>query len=199
MHRLRSQQHFVVSPRRISSPLKHKTSHSRLHIAKRRRVGANGAGGDPKGATSALATEVLSSPDSDDEVEAESDHMEEPSSGSTRSASSSKRSEGVPLDSQAGSQRANRRTVSAQVRGKARAGGVATVLNDVFGEEGSVSPRKRKRGSAVTTPQHVSPSPGRSGSDTGDSGSWIEVDDGEDEPDLIPESESSMPVACQTG
>lgn len=189
-------QHFVASPRRVGTPLKHKASLGRLHTTKRRRV-VSGTGGNVNGnGSTRLSTEIVTVSDSEDEadleVDGDGDETDQTSATTASHSDASKRSNGAPLDSQAGSQRANRRPVPRQVRGKAKPGGVITVLNDVFGDEGNISPRKRKRGSAATTPLQAA-SPGRSGSDTGDSGSWIEVDEGEhDQGEIIGESKSAL-------
>ena len=191
--RTRSQQHYVASPRRVGSSLKHKASQSRLHIPKRRKVVAAG-GAANEGATSALANQIVSPPPSEDEADRGTDVFDDDTdltsaSHSQRSKSSSTRSHGIPLDSQTGSQRANRRA-SSHVRGRTWLDGISSVSNDISGNSGNGSPRKRKRLSQVNTPRQGSPSPGnRSGSDTADSGSWVEMEDGEEKPEFMSESE----------
>lgn len=151
-------QHFVASPRKIGSPLKHKHSSGRLHATKRRRVGS--------GTTSGLAVSHVapSPPVSDDESTVDI------TSGSSRASRTSH-----PLDSDSGAHRANR---GVKARGKSK----AVVIDDVFGsDESSLSPRKRKRGEGIRATD--------GSDDTGDSGSWVEMDEDEDEPEFIVESE----------
>lgn len=187
LNRTRSQ-HFVASPRKVASPMKHKLGHA-LGLGrntKRRRVG-----------TSGVATVGI-----DDEEDLEEVENDDQSSVRRNQGRGRDKSRGwEPLSSEGGLQRVNRGTEAFGGKGE-KGRGRASMMSDkrdVF----DGSPRKRKRGSAPVSvvqetmeQDEMEDGDEGAGSQTGGSvagsGSWIEIDDedqDEEEPEFIAESE----------
>ncbi len=160
MHRLvhTRSQHFVNSPRRTASPLKHKhaITNSR-HPIKRRRIGS----------TAFAPSRAANTSDNEDTEE------EEP-----LEVARSRRLLSV-LTSEAGLETANRsrsRRRDGRPNGKGEIQVEGRVIFDVFdSSDEESSPKKRKRSERVSD----------SG---GESGSWVEMEEDEEEPEFIAES-----------
>ncbi|OCF31382.1 TKL protein kinase [Kwoniella heveanensis BCC8398] len=185
-------QHFVSSPRKTASPLiaKH-TLYPGRHPPKRRRLGSQAF------VISRLPESDLGSgSDSDDSVEL----IERDDGRSRAEGSRTRRMAHGPLSSEAGQQTVNRlpdtrlgrrlngrKSTTIGVIQKAKGKGKAREGMDVFGhgsaidddEESSSSPKKRKRSR-------------RDPDSEDDSGSWIEMDEAEEEPEFIVESDQHL-------
>ena len=183
-------QYFVSSPRRVGSPFGSKSGAVRQHAKKRQKLAdtAGGLKGAGLGRSGLGQTEIRIT---DDEYTAEGERDGDETDGTATSAvlgsqesTSSRCSDGVPLDSRAGAQRVNR-GASGKAGGRAKPAVVTALQNDVFTEEGSVSPRKRKRGSAMATPPLTSSAHQQDEDGSDESASW--ADDTEDfDGDVMP-------------
>lgn len=162
LYRTRSQ-HFVSSPRKTATPLKRKIAR---HSSKRRRLGSSSTTFAP------LASDPASS---SDEQEGR-DLPDLPGPSRTRQRREA-------LSSEAGQQAVNRNGSRSRRKdkGKEKADWKEGIPDDVFTSDDPMSPKKRKRGDKD----------GDACSET-TSSSWIEMDEDEEEPEFIAESESCL-------
>lgn len=173
-------QHFVHSPRRVGSPLKlrHNSTVNR-HTTKRRRLGSNVNGHGSLRNGNIVDLTHTSGSESEDSA---------PETSRQRAV--------IPLSSEVGAQTVNRHgrkgghLANGVVGGKKDIKGKGKVAlpppppeSVIFSSEDGSSPRKRKRT--------------HSGSDEGDSSSWIELDEDEAEPEFIAEGESTAIATSQ--
>ncbi|ORY26231.1 hypothetical protein BCR39DRAFT_541526 [Naematelia encephala] len=156
--------HFVSSPRRVASPLKHKHSSIPRLPLKRRRLGTS---------TTFAASKVTDVDVDDEDEDIAETEMLNISAGRRR----------VALSAETGASNANRSKAKRRDPGPSRLGGRDVEDEDVFlSTDDEASPRKRKR-------SH----PDSGSASAAETGSWVEVDDGdEDEPEFIAESDQHL-------
>jgi len=156
-------QHFVNSPRRSATPLKHKYAVNNVrHPLKRRRIGSTAF-------APSRAINISDNEDTDEEFP-----VDEVAKRKARTA----------LSAEIGQQTVNRGRKRRDGQSRLEGDGnkfIGRVFIDLSGlSDGESSPRKRKRSD-------------RDDNSVAGSGSWVEMEEDEEEPDFIAESGSHFP------